>query len=274
MAKKKPQYQETSLFDIPTFWEPPTEEPSTMMRIEPVTSESPKEHDHDKQEVVRDEVRERGKRQRMRATFGDGDVICEANATATMIKVIKKLGIERVASLDMEVCHVPLVSRETVPRYARWTKEISDGWYLMAQSDTRQKCMQIKSIVDQLGENVQVEMGDFDQFVSDKNEGERHEYKGKSKFSVTFADGHEVCSIDHLQVFAETIITIGLDKVKKTHLQIAGKSIVTPEKKYNNQMRLLTGEWLTVPTQAKDKYKILRVLSSMTHTPYEVKIIE
>ncbi len=63
------------------------------------------------------------------------------------------------------------------------------------------------------------------------------------------------------------------DKVKKPHLQIAGKPIVTAEKKYSNQVRLLSGDWLTVPAQVKDKYKFLRVLSSMTHTPFEVKII-
>ncbi len=274
MAKKQSQYQGMTLFDYPSFWEQPALEDSASRKQGKEREEKPKAPHKDKREVAHDKVRERGKNQRLRVTFADGAVICDANATTTMMRVIEKLGVERVASLGMEVCHVPLVSREVVPRYAPWTKEICDGWCLMAQSDTKQKYMQIKSIITKVGENVQVEIGDFEQLASGKNEGKRNEYKGKSKLSVTFANGYVLCGIEHQQVFAETVRIIGIDKVKKTRLQIGGKTIVTQEKKYNNQVRLLTGEWLTVPFQTKDKYKILRVLSSMTHTPYEVKIIE
>ena len=276
MAKKQSQCQEMSLFDNSSFWEQPASEDSAkeMSEQDVEKEEKPKIPRRGKREVVDDKVRARGKKQRLKVTFADGVVICDVNATTTMIQVIEKLGVERVASLGMEVCHVPLVSREIVPRYASWTKEIGEGWYLMAQSDTKQKYMQMKSILYQLGEDAKVEIGDFEQFASDKNEGKRNAYKGKSKLSVTFANGFVVCSIDHQQVFGETVRIIGLDKVKKTHLQIAGKPIVTSEKKYNNQVQVLSGEWVTVPSTVKDKYKILRVLSSMTRTPYEVKIID
>lgn len=274
MAKKQSQYQEMSLFDDSSFWEHPASENSSFEKQggeKEVKSKAPRQG---KQEDESDKVRERSKRQRLRVRFGDGDAICEASATATMIQAIKKLGVERVASLGMEVCHVPLVSREIIPRYAPWTKEIGDGWYLMAQSDTKQKFMQIKSIVSQLDSNAQVEIGNFDQLAFNKNEGKHSESKGKSKLIVTFPDGREICSVDHQQVLAETVRIIGVDKVKKTHLQIGGKPIITLEKRYNNQVCILTGEWLTVPPQVKDKYKILRMLSSITRTPYEVKIVE
>ncbi len=273
MEKKQSQYQEMSLFDDSSFWEEPTLEDAAKEEQDEDGKETPHAHRKGKREVVDEKVRVRGKKQRLRVTFADGVVICDVNATTTMMQAIEKLGIERVASLGMEVCHVPLVSREIVTRYAPWTKEFGDGWYLMAQSDTKQKYMQMKTIVAQLDEDAKVEIGDFEQFASDKNEGKRNGHKGKSKLSVTFADGYVVCSIDHQQVLAETVRIIGLDKVKKTRLQIAGKPIVTSEKKYSNQVRLLSGDWLTVPAQVKDKYKFLRVLSSMTHTPFEVKII-
>ncbi len=260
-----------SLFDDKAFLEPPVLGDSA--KDEQGGGEETNEHRKRARVVVDASVRVRGKKQRIRVTFPDGVVICDVNATTTMMQVIEKLGIERVASLGMDVCHVPLVSKEIVPRYAPWTKDFGNGWYLMAQSDTRQKYMQMKSIIAQLGEDAKTEIGDFEQFASGKNEGKRNEYKGKAKLSVTFSDGYVVCSTDHQQVFAETVRIIGLDNVKKTHLQISGKPIVTSEKKYSNQVQLLSGDWLTVPSQAKDKYKILRVLSSLTHTPYEVKII-
>ena len=92
-------------------------------------------------------TRMRAKRRRIRVTFDDGTTICDTSATATMIMTIEKIGVERVASLNMENCHVPLVSRQVVDRYAEWTKQMADGWYLMAQSDTKQKYMQLKSIM-------------------------------------------------------------------------------------------------------------------------------
>ena len=274
MAKKQSQYQEMSLFNDSSFWEQPSSQDSSLEEYGEKKEEKPRVSRQGKRATVDDKVRVRGKKQRLKVTFGDGVVICDVSATTTMLQVIAKLGVERVASLGMEVCHVPLVSREIVPRYAAWTKEIGEGWYLMAQSDTRQKYMQMKSILSQLGEDARAEIGDFEQFASDKNEGRRNEHKRKSKLSVTFANGFVVCSIDHQQVFSETVRIIGLDKVRKTRLQIAGKPVITTERKYSNQVQVLSGEWVTVPSTVKDKYKILRVLSSMTGTPYEVKIID
>ena len=95
--------------------------------------------------ILDEKLRVRGKRQRLKVSFADGTIVCDVSATITMMQVIDKIGVERVAALGMEVCHVPLVSRDVAPRYAEWTKEIKPGcgWYLMAQSDTKQKYIQV-----------------------------------------------------------------------------------------------------------------------------------
>lgn len=316
MAKKKqPQYQEMSLFDESFFGEVSSKgegivsaEQKTETEI-PVKKKSKKQlyfeelmenarremeeaertgnvvtisipiADEEKvkaKKVIDEKVRARGKKQRLKVTFSDGTEICDVSATVTMMQAIDKIGVERVAALGMEVCHVPLISKEITPRYAEWTKEIKPGcgWYLMAQSDTRQKYMQLKSIFLQLGISATIELGDFETFASDKNESKRKVHKKKSKLCVTFADGFVVCDKDHQHVYLDTIRYVGIDKVKKTNLQIAGKPIIAKERKSTSQILLSTGEWLAVPTQVKDKYKILKVISSMTHTPFEVKIIE
>ena len=316
MAKKKqPQYQEMSLFDDSFFGDVASKGEATVSAEQkteteiPVKKKSKKQlyfeelienarrqmeeaertgnvvtisipiADEEKvkpQKVVDEKVRVRGKKQRLKVTFGDGTEICDVSATVTMMQTIDKIGVERVAALGMEVCHVPLISKEITPRYAEWTKEIKPGcgWYLMAQSDTKQKYMQLKSIFLQLGISATIEMGDFETFASDKNEGMRKVHKKKSKLCVTFPDGFVICDKDHQHVFLDTIRYVGIDKVKKTNLQVAGKPIIAKERKSTSQIQLSTGEWLAVPTQVKDKYKILKVISSMTHTPFEVKIIE
>lgn len=316
MAKKKqPQYQEMSLFDDSFFGDGSLKDNDSAFAEQKTETEIPVKKKSKKQlyfeelmenacrqmeeaeqtgnvvtisipiadeekakakKVIDEKVRVRGKKQRLKVTFADGTEICDVSATITMMQAIDKIGVERVAALGMEVCHVPLVSKEITPRYAEWTKEIKPGcgWYLMAQSDTKQKYMQMKSIFLQLGINATIEMGDFETFVSDKNEGKRKVHKKKSKLCVTFADGFVICDNDHQHVYLDTIRYVGIEKVKKTNLQIAGKPIIAKEITSTSQIQLSTGEWLAVPPQAKDKYKILKVISSMTHTPFEVKIIE
>jgi len=316
MAKKKqPQYQEMSLFDDSFFGDVSAKGDDSVSAEQKTGTEIPVKKKSKKQlyfeeimenarrqmeeaertgnivtvsipiaddgkamgkNIVDEKVRVRGKKQRLKVTFDDGTEICDVSATITMMQAIDKIGVERVAALGMEVCHVPLVSKEITPRYAEWTKEIKPGcgWYLMAQSDTKQKYMQLKSIFAQLEIGAKIEIGDFEAFASDKNEGKRKVHKKKSKLCVTFADGFVICDKDHQHVYLDTIRYVGIDKVKKTNLQIAGKPIIAKERKSTSQIQLSTGEWLAVPPQAKDKYKILKVISSMTHIPFEVKIIE
>lgn len=219
-------------------------------------------------------IQVREKRKRIRCSFPDGTLMCSASATQTMIDAICKIGVERVAQLNMEVCHIPLVAQEVNPRYARWTKKIDDKWFLMAQSDTKQKYMQMVSIVKQLGMDVKVELGDFESFEPVNVHKLETKKKRKVQLEVTLGGKTFKHGSDTILTFLDVVEHIGVDKVKKTGILVGKFPIVTAGKKANNQTETSTGEWLTVPTQIKDKYKILRVISSMTHTPMEIKVIE
>lgn len=220
------------------------------------------------------DTRQRAKRKRIKVSFADGTEFCDANATTTMIQVVEKIGVERVAALGLEVCHVPLVSQEVNQKYASWTKPMSNGWYMMAQSDTKQKYMQLKSIIAQLSIEATVELGDFDAISATSHARRGGTRKKKAQLSVTFPDGMVLQGENPQHTFVMVIYHIGLERIKKTNIKIGGSPITTPHKKYNGQVRLDSGEWLTVPVTVKDKYKILRVISSLTHKPFEVRIIE
>ncbi len=216
----------------------------------------------------------REKRKRIRFSFPDGTQMCNASATQTMIDAICKIGVERVAQLNMEVCHIPLVAQEVNPRYARWTKKIDDKWFLMAQSDTIQKYMQMVSIIKQLGIDVKVELGDFESLEPINAQRQETKKKRKVQLEVTLGDKTFEHGTETILTFLDVVEHIGVDKVKKTGVQVGRFPIVTSGKKANNQIETSTGEWLTVPVQIKGKYKILKVISSMTHTPMEIKVIE
>lgn len=218
-----------------------------------------------------DAYRQRSKRQRLKVVFADGTIFCDASNTSTMIQTFLKIGVGRVADLGLETCHVPLVGREIVAKYEEWTKKISDGWFLMAQGDTRQKFMQIKSVITRLGIEATVELGDFSPLSSAREQG-KNAKKQKAKLVVTMPDGLVVADTDHQHVLSKVTELIGVERIKKTGLMVSGKPVVTAVRKYNGQVQLINGEWLTVPATVKDKYKMLRVLASMTHVAFDVRI--
>lgn len=225
------------------------------------------------QPLLTNDVRQRAKRKRLKVSFPDGTVLCDVSATLTMIMAIEKIGIERVASLGMENCHVPLVSRTVDPRYAEWTKPMSGGWHLMAQGDTGQKYRQLKSIALQLSVDVVIKMDDFDSMMPKKGLRKVDTRKKKARLKVVLSNGMIVCGDNPLQTYRQTIVAVGLDKIEKTNLKVGGNPIITSTKRYNGQVPLPSGRWLTVPATTKDKYKVLRIISALTKTPLEVEIL-
>lgn len=221
-----------------------------------------------------EDTRQRAKRKRIKISFADGTEFCDSNATTTMIQTIEKIGVERVAALGLEVCHVPLVAQEVNQKYASWTKSMSNGWFLLAQSDTKQKYMQLKSIIAKLSIEANVELGDFDAISATSHTRKGDTRKKKAQLSVTLPNGMVLQGENPQHTYVMVINHIGLERIKKTNIKIGGSPITTPHKKYNGQVKLDSGEWLTVPVTVKDKYKILRVISSLTHEPFEVRIIE
>lgn len=216
--------------------------------------------------------RMREQKKLLRVTFPDGTVFCDKSPSQTLLQTIKHIGSEKVASLGMEGCHIPLVSQTINEHYREWIKPIGDGWFAMLQSDTDQKFRQIISINNQLQLNLIVEM-DASIIAKSNIRNKRDAKKAKSQLMVTFADGHIVAGINTTETFVNFVEYIGADKVSRINLSMGGKSIVTPVQRYNGQVQISNGKWLTVPNTTKDKYKIIKVISSMAHTSCDITII-
>lgn len=90
----------------------------------------------------------------------------------------------------------------------------------------------------------------------------------KGRLVVTFPDGYVIAD----NAYVKTIRRIGTDKIEKTNLRFSGRKIVTATKQYPSQTCLPEGKWLTIPSTTIDKYKMLKIISSMTRIPFEVEI--
>lgn len=90
----------------------------------------------------------------------------------------------------------------------------------------------------------------------------------KGRLVVTFPN--DIAIVDN--AYVKTIRRIGTEKIEKTNLRFSGRKLITATKQYPSQTCLPDGKWLTIPNTTKDKYKMLKIISSMTRIPLEVEI--
>ncbi len=217
------------------------------------------------------QVRTRAKKKLIRVTFPNGDVICYKNTTSTMVAVLNKIGTDKFADIKMELCHLPLISKNVYPQYKEWMKPLDDGWYLNAQSDSVVKFMQLRAINNQMALGLTVELGTDFETQTDPN----REYKSrtKDKLLVKFPVGEYIANDSALETFLETIWKLGVDDIMRKHLVWGDKDLITTTKVANGQVQVGEQRWVTVPNSTKDKARVLRVIAAALRIKMEISII-
>lgn len=215
--------------------------------------------------------RPRAKKKLLRVTFPNGKVICYKNATSTMIAVLNEIGEEKFPSIKLELCHLPLLSREIYPRYKKDMKPICEGWYLNAQTNSDGKFLQLKAINDQLDLGLKIETGtDFE--TQEEPDKERRS-KSKDKLLIKMPDGEYIANDSALDTFLEVVWQLGIEDIRKKDLSWGGNPLVTNKKIAKNQVQVDCNRWIIVPNTTKDKVKLLRVIGAMLHIKMDINII-
>lgn len=215
--------------------------------------------------------RGRAKKKLIRVTFPNGKVICYKSATDTMVAVLQELGEMIFSKIQLELCHLPLVSREIYPKYRKWMKPICDGWYINTQSNSDSKFLELKAISEQLSLNLTIELGD--DFEADENPNKEKRTKSKDKLLVKFPDGRYFANNSTFDTFLEVIWEIGIDNIRRKELSWGGNPLVTTSKMFNSQVQVDNQRWIIVPNTTKDKVKLLRVIGAMLHINMEITSI-
>ena len=215
--------------------------------------------------------RGRAKKKRIRVTFPNGKVICYKSATDTMVATLQELGDDIISEINMELCHLPLLSKEVYPKYKEWMKPVCDGWYINAQSNSDSKFLQLKAINEQLTLGLTIELGD--DFEAQENPNKEKRSKSRDKLLVRFPDGQYFANNSTLDTFLEVVWEIGIDEIKRKELSWGGNPLVTSSKMFNNQVQVDEQRWIIVPNTTKDKIKLLRVIGAMFHLKMEITSI-
>lgn len=221
---------------------------------------------------MEDEIRRaRAKKKYLRVTFPNGEEICYKNATSTMIATLNKIGEDKFPLIKLELCHLPLLSREIYPKYKKDMKPICDGWYLNAQSNSDSKFLQLKAINDQLDLGLKIELGD--DFETQEEPEKEKRSKTKDKLLIKMPDGEYIANDSALETFLETVWQLGIDDIRKKELSWGGNPLITRTKIANNQVQVDSDRWIIVPNTTRDKVKLLRVIGAMLHVKMEINVI-
>lgn len=217
------------------------------------------------------DLRLRSKKKYLRVTFPDGEVICYKNATSTMIAALNRIGADKFPLINLELCHLPLLSREMYPKYKSYMKPICEGWYLNAQSNSDNKLLQLKAINDQLNLGLKLELGyDFETY--DEPEKEKRS-KSKDKLLIKMPDGEYIANDSSVDTFLEVIWQLGIEDIGKRDLLWGGNPLITRIKMFNKQVQVDSDRWIIVPNTTRDKVKLLRVISAMLRVKLEISVI-
>lgn len=215
--------------------------------------------------------RSRAKKILLRVTFPNGKVICYNNATSTMIAVLNEIGEDRFSSIKLDLCHLPLLSKEIYPKYQKDMKPICEGWYLNAQSNSDTKFLQLKAINEQLELGLKIELGaDFKTLEEPEKE---RKTRGRDKLLVKMPDGEFIANDSALETFLEVIWNLGIEDIRKKDLSWSGNPLITSKKMVYNQVQIDNDRWIIVPNTTKEKVKLLRVIGAMLHVKMDINVI-
>lgn len=94
--------------------------------------------------------------------FPDGTTIALPRATDTLVKFVKKVGVEKVRRVVEEkglvFCKIPVISNRRDPKYGKTQHDLGNGWLLITHSNNRMKRSFIETVSDALGLGVTVDM--------------------------------------------------------------------------------------------------------------------
>lgn len=221
--------------------------------------------------MMEENLRQRAKSKLLRVTMPDHEVICYNRSSETFIEALRKIGSENFPKINLMVSGLPFFSKEIYPQFKDTMKEVCDGWYVVMVGGTPGRYIQLRSIAQQLGINMEVELGD--KFIAKKAKIDLTSRKRDNKLLVKFPNGEYAAGDNPIDTLIDAIWQIGPENIRRKELQYKGKPIITSSKQFNGQVQVGNNMWLTVPGQTKEKYQMLRIIGIMMKLGLEVTVI-
>ena len=216
--------------------------------------------------------RKQSQKKLLRVTFPDGTVICYKNVTMTFVESLRKIGVDKLQNVHLEVYKHPIITREIYAGYEADIKPLDDGWYVHACGDSTEKYLRLTTIIKQLElEGIKVEIGT--DFETSSVKGFTKAKKKVGGLLIQFADGEFVGGESPKDSYILAITKIGLDIICQKGFEDHGEELVTRYNKYKSQVQS-GGKWITIPGKTSDKIRALERVSQKLGLGLKMTIID
>lgn len=208
----------------------------------------------------------------LRVTFPDGAVLCYKNVTMTFVEALRKIGVDKLQNVHLDIYKRPIITREIYVGYEADIKPLDNGWYVFACGDSTEKYLRLTTIINQLQlEGITVEIGT--DFETSNIKGFSKARKKVGGLLIQFADGEFVGGESPKDSYIQALTKIGLDTICYKGFEDRGEELVTRYNKYKGQVQS-RGKWITVPCQTKDKIRALERISQKLNLGLKITIID
>ena len=208
----------------------------------------------------------------LRVTFPDGTVICYKNVTMTFVEALRKIGVDKLQNVHLDVYKRPIITREIYEGFEADIKPLDNGWYVFACGDSTEKYLRLTTIIKQLKiEGITVEIGT--DFETSNVKGFSKARKKVGGLLVQFADGEFIGGESPKDSYIQALTKIGLDTICYKGFEDRGEELVTRYNKYKGQVQS-GGKWITIPGQTKDKIRALERISQKLNLGLKITIID
>ena len=208
----------------------------------------------------------------LRVTFPDGTVICYKNVTMTFVEALRKIGVDKLQNVHLDIYKRPIITREIYEGFEADIKPLDNGWYVFACGDSTEKYLRLTTIIKQLDiKDLKVEIGT--DFETSNVKGFTKAKKKVGGLLIQFSDGEFVGGESPKDSYIQAITKIGLDIICQKGFEDHGEELVTRYNKYKNQVQS-GGKWITIPGQTKDKIRALERVSQKLGLGLKMTIID
>ena len=208
----------------------------------------------------------------LRVTFPDGTVLCYKNVTMTFVEALRKIGVDKLQNVHLDIYKRPIITREIYEGYEADIKSLDNGWYVFACGDSTEKYLRLTTIINQLQlEGITVEIGT--DFETSNIKGFSKARKKVGGLLIQFADGEFVGGESPKDSYIQALTKIGLDTICYKGFEDRGEELVTRYNKYKGQVQS-GGKWITIPGQTKDKIRALERISQKLNLGLKITIID
>lgn len=187
----------------------------------------------------------RAKTEILRVEYPDGYVVQHPKATDTFVEVIENSYPDLIHELNIVHANVNIVSREYSDQYASAQREISGGWLVFTNTNTRRKREDLIKISEELDLGLKVDIVSIatgEIIMVDDNPNE----SGRQKIKVSFPDGRVIQPNKVLETIVEVVKYAGPERVRELNIIVCGDNLVlkNPKPRYIKACKPVGNNWL------------------------------